>query len=163
MELVKLISASCKQALDQAIDHELYASNFYKNAANHMQRIGYFGAQKFFVAESASELEHYQKIVDFLNDVGMVAKVPSVEAMTEQFSSLLEVVQAAYNIEVALYHSYSRWYKSESDDPVVQQFLLQFLEIQRTSVGEYGDLLSRLKLAGDDKCALLIIDQEMGG
>ena len=41
-------------------------------------------------------------------------------------------------------------------------FLLQFLEIQRKSIGEYGDWLSRLELAGDDKCAILIIDKELG-
>ena len=39
---------------------------------------------------------------------------------------------------------------------------MQFLEIQRKAVGAYGDLLARLELAGDDKCALLLIDQELG-
>jgi ferritin len=43
-----------------------------------------------------------------------------------------------------------------------QQFLLQFLETQRKSVGEYGDLLSRLAIVADDKCGLIIIDQELG-
>jgi ferritin len=43
-----------------------------------------------------------------------------------------------------------------------QQFLLQFLELQRKSVGEYGDLMSRLMIVKGDRCGLIIIDQELG-
>ena len=46
---------------------------------------------------------------------------------------------------------------------MTQQFLLQFLEIQRKSIGEYGDWLSRLDRTGDDECGILIIDKELGG
>ena len=46
--------------------------------------------------------------------------------------------------------------------PVIQRFLMQFLEIQRKIVGEYADLIARCKLAAGDKCGLLLIDQEMG-
>jgi ferritin len=42
------------------------------------------------------------------------------------------------------------------------QFLLQFLEIQRKSIGEYGDLLARLQIADDNAAALLMIDNELG-
>jgi ferritin len=45
----------------------------------------------------------------------------------------------------------------------VQQFLLQFLEFQRKSVGEYGDLLARIQLVDQDKAGMLLIDQELGG
>ena len=50
-----LLSASDKKKLNQAVEHELFASNFYKYAASCSQRQGLFGAQKFFEAESADE------------------------------------------------------------------------------------------------------------
>jgi ferritin len=138
-----IISQESKDMLDDAIHSELYASNLYKHIANELQRLGYFGTSKFFLKESADELAHYQVHVEFQNDVGTVAKVPAIESM--------------------LYNDYKKWYGQASDDPVVQQFLLQFLEIQRTSVGEYGDLLSRIQLVDGDKAGMLLIDQELGG
>jgi ferritin len=158
-----IISPELKNALDDAVHSELYASNLYKHVANQLQRIGYFGAQKFFLKESADELEHYQRHVDFQNDVGTVAKVPMIEAMTESIKTLSDAVELGYETELELYNDYKRWYEQAASDPVVQQFLLQFLEIQRTSVGEYGDLLARIQVVDQDKAGMLLIDQELGG
>ena len=158
-----MISQELKNALDDAVHSELYASNLYKHVANQLQRLGWFGGQKFFANESADELTHYQKIVDFQNDVGTVAKVPMIESMTDSIADLVSAVELGYETEVELYNDYKRWYgMAATNDPVVAQFLLQFLEIQRTSVGEYGDLLARLKLVEGDRAGLLLIDQEMG-
>lgn len=157
-----IISPELKKALDEAVHSELYASNLYKHIANQLQRLGYFGAQKFFAAESASELEHYQLHVNFQNDVGTVATVPAIEAMNETIATLSDAVETGYETELQLYNDYKRWYEQAASDPVVQQFLLQFLEIQRTSVGEYGDLLARIQLVDQDKAGMLLIDQEMG-
>lgn len=159
-----IISPELKKALDDAIHAELYASNLYKHVANQLQRLGYFGAQKFFAAESAAELEHYQLHANFLNDVGTVAKVPAIEAMTESIKTLSDAVELGYETELELYNNYKSWHKMACDgeDPVVAQFLLQFLEIQRTSVGEYGDLLTRIQLVDQDKAGMLRIDKELG-
>ena len=158
-----IISANLKAVLDEAVHAELYAANLYKHIANQLQRLGYFGAQKFFLKESASELEHYQLHVNFQNDVGTVAKVPSIEAMNEPIKTLSDAIELGYETELELYENYKDWYEQASGDPVVQQFLLQFLELQRTSVGEYGDLLARIQLVDQDKAGMLLIDQELGG
>ena len=158
-----IISANLKAVLDEAVHSELYASNLYKHVANQMQRLGYFGAQKFFLKESADELAHYQLHVDFQNDVGTVAKVPMIEAMNEPIKTFSDAIELGYETELELYENYKDWYEQASSDPVVQQFLLQFLEFQRKSVGEYGDLLARIQLVDQDKAGMLLIDQELGG
>ena len=157
-----IISAEMKNLLDDAVHSELYASNLYKHLANQVQRLGYFGVQKFFLRESATELEHYQLHANFQNDVGTVAEVPAIEAMTESIKSLSDAVELAYDTEMELYNNYKKWYAKAASDPAVQQFLLQFIEFQRTSVGEYGDLLARIQLVDQDKAGMLLIDQELG-
>jgi ferritin len=157
-----IISADLKAMLDDAVHSELYASNLYKHIANEVQRLGYFGTQKFFLRESADELVHYQKHVDFQNDVGTVAKIPAIEAMNEPIKTLSDAIELGYETELELYENYKGWYGEAESDPVVQQFLLQFLELQRTSVGEYGDLLARIQLVDQDKAGMLLIDQELG-
>jgi ferritin len=157
-----IISADIKRMLDDAIHAELYAANLYKHIANQVQRLGYLGAAKFFLSESKEELKHYQLHAQFQNDVGTVAKVPSIEAMTDSIKSFSDAMELAYETELELYNTYKSMYSQTSSDPVVQQFLLQFLELQRTSVGEYGDLLARIQLVDGDKAGMLLIDQELG-
>ena len=86
-----------------------------------------------------------------------------IEAMNDTIETLSDAIETGYETELELYNNYKEWYSETSDDPVVQQFLLQFLEIQRTSVGEYGDLLARIDLVDQDKAGMLLIDQELGG
>lgn len=157
-----LLSPEVKACLDEAVHAELYAANLYKHIANQVQRLGYFGAQKFFLAESASELEHYQIHANYQNDSGTVAGIPAIEAMDEPIGTLRDAIEAAYDTELQLEKDYIRWYSACTKDPVTAEFLLQFLRGQRKSVGEYGDLLARLDLAGDDRAALLQIDNELG-
>lgn len=149
--------------LNDAIHSELFASNLYKHIANQLQRLGYFGAQKFFASESSDELGHYQKIVDYINDRGLVASVPQIEAMDESIKSLRDALTVAFETEKALGEDYAEWYKAAfAEDVVTAQFLLQFIEHQRKSIGEYGDLISRLDRAGANEAALLMIDKELG-
>lgn len=161
MPVKSLLSEKAEAMLNEAIASELYASNLYKHIANQLQRLGYFGAQKFFASESADELVHYQGIVDFINDRGCVAKVPALPAMTESIETLRDALEAGFDTELQLERDYARWY-SGCGDVIVQQFLLHYLELQRKSVGEYSDLISRLDRVGDDKCGVLLIDQELG-
>lgn len=157
-QLQKAVEAN----LAEAVHSELFASALYRHLANQLQRLGYFGAQKFFLSESGDELEHYQRHVDYVNDRGGVVAVPAVEAPTDKVATLRDALEVAYDTELQLQNDYAKWYGLASADPVTQQHLLQFLEIQRKSVGQYGDLLARMDRAGSDECALLIIDKELG-
>jgi ferritin len=157
-----LIAHAAEQILAEAVQAELRVSHLYKHVSNQCQRAGLFGAAKFFKNESKEELEHYEKLANYLNDRGSVATLPSIESFEEPIRALDSALQLAYNEEVALGNRYSKWYSTLlASDPTTAQFLLQFLEIQRLSVGEYGDLLARARLAGDNEAAILILDKEL--
>jgi ferritin len=161
--LTNLLDHATTQILDDAIHSELSASHLYKHIANQCQRAGLFGAAKFFLKESADELTHYQKLADYFNDRGGVATMPALQAEADPITDLETALSTAYDTEVALGTDYSSWYATLCmKDPMTAQFLLQFLEIQRLSIGEYGDLLSRLELAKGSKSAILMLDKELG-
>lgn len=149
--------------LNDAIHSELFASHLYKHVANQLQRLGYFGAQKFFLSESSDELGHYQKIVDYINDRGLVATVPQIEMQDEKVTSLRDALTIGFETEKTLSEDYAEWFKQAmAEDVVTAQFLLQYIEHQRKSIGEYGDLIARLDRAGANEAALLLIDKELG-
>jgi ferritin len=161
MPTPSLLSAESNKTLQSAVASELYASALYKSLSNQLQRLGYFGAQKFFAAESAHELDHYQLIADYMSDMGGMAKIPTVPAPEEKIEGLRDSIEAAFDTELQLMRDYAQWY-AECKCEITKQFLLQFIEHQRKSVGEFGDLISRLDRAGTDVCALLMIDTELG-
>ena len=161
MPVKSLLAPKTEQMLNAAIEAELYASNLYKHVANHMQRLGYFGAQKFFLAEAGHELGHYQALVGYINDRGSMAGMPAIPAINEACGGLRDALEIAFETELELERDYVKWFKA-CDCEITRQFLLQFLEIQRKAVGEFGDLISRLDRCGTDNAALLMLDKELG-
>lgn len=155
-----LLNAEMKRWLQKSIASELFASNMYKHIANQLQRLGYFGAQKYFLNESSDELKHYQGLVDFVNDMGDVAQVPAIEAIKEKIESIEDALGCSYEIEMDLLNQYKEFYNiAEEKYPEIGQFLLQYLEIQRTSVGEYGDLIARYNRCNENAAAILEFDE----
>jgi ferritin len=162
MMKTSLLSASDKKKLNQAVEHELYASNFYKYAASCCQKYGLFGAQKFFEKESADELEHYYKLRDFFNDRGDEAEMPQIDAVDfKEGIDLMGILDAAYELEKDLGDFYNEFYFA-TKDATVHARIQKFVKIQTKAIGEYGDLLARLSLVSECPGGLLIFDQELG-
>jgi ferritin len=160
-----LLKKEIKDRLNKAVEHELTAHSFYKNLANQMQAIGFFGAQKYFLKESESELGHYQILADYFNDRGDIAEIPGIAKQSDKARTLKEAFEFVYEIELSLGKFYETFLDEAEDkykDCATGQFLLQFVEIQRKSVGEVKDILATLKIAGDNSAALLEIDENLG-
>lgn len=156
-----LLTASMKKGLQDAVQVELQQSNLWKSLANQMQKLGFFGSQKYFLAESAEELTHYQMHVEFMNDMGDCAELPKIEAIADKVNNIGDALEIGYEIELDVYNQYKDFYeKAADDDVVVAQYLLQFLEIQRKAVGHYGDLLAKYKVANETK-EILEFDQHI--
>lgn len=159
-----LLTAEITDWLQKSIASELFASHLYKHLANQLQRLGYFGAQKFWLKESADELTHYQIHVDFMNDMGSVAMLPAIQPIKETINSIEDALAIAYKTEMDLLNQYKEFYKiAEEQDCIVDIYLHQFIDIQRKAVGEYGDLISRYTRCGKNEAAILEFDEYLGG
>lgn len=154
--LKTLLSKDMKEGMQDAVQVELQQSNLWKSLANQMQRLGYFGSQKYFLAESAEELTHYQMHVEFMNDMGDCADLPKIDAVNDKVKTIGDALEVGYEIELDVYNQYKEFYeKAFSEDVIVAQYLLKFLKIQRQAVGHYGDLLAKYKVAEETKEILL--------
>ena len=99
MEVKSLLSGKMRKGLQDALHVELYQSNLWKSLANQLQKLGLFGTQKYFLAESAEELTHYQMIVEFMNDMGDCADVPKIDAITDKINTLGDSLEIGYETE----------------------------------------------------------------
>jgi len=86
--LKSLLSKDMKEGMQDAIQVELQQASLWKSLANQMQRLGYFGSQKYFLAESAEELTHYQMHVEFMNDMGDCADLPNIDAVNDKVKNI---------------------------------------------------------------------------
>ena len=100
MEVKSLLSGKMRKGLQDALYVELYQSNLWKSLANQLQKLGLFGTQKYFLAESAEELTHYQMIVEFMNDMGDCADVPKIDAITDKINTLGDSLEIGYETEL---------------------------------------------------------------
>lgn len=158
-----LLDTACVQKFEKACKYELLHAQTYRHLASQMQGVGYFGAQKFFLAEIPEEQSHFEKHIDFLSDMGVTISIPQIPAMTEKVKTLKGALEMAYSTELDLLEYYREMVKEEGlEYAEILQHLMFFVKTQRQTVGEYGDLIARLDLVADDSCGILLIDQEMG-
>jgi ferritin len=137
---------------------ELTASQSYLHLANRMKTLGYFGAEKFFMAESNGEREHYQKIEKFANDMGAELSVESLDGVNTDVKDIRSALQMAYQMEKDLMMAYETSARRADISLKVVLLLQDFTTHQVGAVGEYGDLLARLELTDN----MLLFDQELG-
>lgn len=135
---------------------ELLASHHYQHLCNSMKTIGFLGAASFFLKESLSEREHYNKLEGFMNDMNEQLEVRALPSVDVDIEDLMEALEHAMDMESLLLSKYEEAYEKVS--PKLKGLLFDFMSIQVESVGEYGDLIARLSRTNEP----ILIDQELG-
>ena len=154
----KLLSDIEQKELNKFGTLELTASQNYLHLSNRMKTLGYFGAEKFFLSESNSEREHYQKIEKFANDLNSELSVGALEAVTSSISDIKGALEHAFEMEKDLLLAYETAAVRSDLSLKVALLLQDFTTHQVGAVGEYLDLLARLALTDN----MLLFDQELG-
>jgi ferritin len=152
----KLLTEIEQKELNKFGKLELTASHVYQHLTNRMKSLGYFGAEKFFLSESLDERKHYNTIEQFMNDMNCELSVESLDPVTTSVATIGDALQLAYQMEADLLAEYEKTSAMDISRKVL--ILLQdFIMIQVSAVGEYGDLINRLKLTDN----MLLFDADM--
>ena len=135
---------------------ELTASHVYQHLTNRMKTLGYFGAEAFFLKESLDERTHYNKLAQFMNDLNCELEVSNLMPVTSDVANIGDALDMAYKMEADLLAEYERVCCMDISRKTV--ILLQdMINIQVGAVGEYGDLINRLKLTDN----MLVFDADL--
>lgn len=157
-----LISPDCIKKIETALKYEQGHFYLYKHIAICMQAVGYFGAQAYFEKESLEENEHAYKHINFLNDVGVLAKLPPLTPEKEVPKDLYKALELAFENESDLLDYYKEVYKEEVvENPEIAEHLNFFIRAQVEAVGFYGDMLALLDSEKDNPNACLVVDAKL--
>ena len=159
---VKLYVLSDKvvKMLTDRIKDEYTAHYYYRAAANWCTDVNYKKAAAFFNSEADDELTHAVKIQEYMTGFNIIPEIPSAPVKHE-FSNLIDVVNGAYTMELALMKAYNKDSQSVfSEDLTTFDFLTEFREIQKGAVVEYNDLINAANLIDKtDKFQVLYFEQ----
>ncbi len=139
------------------ITDEYDAHIFYRNAANWCNNKGYTKAGNYFENEAKEELEHAEKLQNYLNDWGVDYKMPAINN-EQEFKSLIDLIGKAYVMESKLYTLYNSTISNE--DYSFFSLFQEMINIQYKSVASYRTLLDKIKLVGTDKLSIFLFEKE---
>ena len=151
-------------ALNEQIRHEFYSSHVYLSVAAYADNAGLPGFANWFRVQAAEEHEHAMKIYDFILDRGAKVRLQPIDAPPTDFGSPLQIVEKALEHEqrvTGLIHSLYDLAVKEGDQPA--QVMLQWFVTEQVEEEKNATLLvDQLRMVGDNRAALLMLDMEMG-
>lgn len=149
------------KALNEQIKHEFYSSYLYLSIASYFENIPLDGLSQWFRKQAAEEHEHGMKIYNYINDRNMQADLQAIDKPKSNFSSVKEVFELALAHEQKVTYWIYQIYElaAQEKDYATQVFLQWFIAEQVEEEKNANDNLDLINLIGDDKSALLVLDQ----
>ncbi|MCA3749516.1 MAG: ferritin [Rubrobacter sp.] len=158
------MKAAVRDAIEEQVGHEFYAAYLYLSMAGSFEVANLPGFAHWMREQSKEELEHAMKFFDFLLDRGERVQLPALDSPPATFRSPLDAFEQALEHEkrvTASIHSIYDLAVREGDYPA-QVLLNWFVEEQVEEEKAASEAVERLRMAGEDSAAILMLDAEMG-
>merc|ERR1712193_134626 len=158
--------ANSEALINKQINMELHASYVYMSMAAYFDRddIALPGFAKRFQANSEEERDHAMKLIKYQNmRGGRVVFQDVAKAKTDDWISALSAVEASLELEKKVHESLLEMHKvadSHGDAQLTDFIEGEYLKEQVEAQKEIGDLITKMKRAGD-ALGLHIIDKEL--
>merc|ERR1712217_209672 len=154
-----------EDGLNCQINAEFTASYVYRSMAAHFDRddVALPGFSKFFLESAEEELEHAQKLIEYLNKRGGRVVLKPVVAPKTEWTSALEAVEDALALEKEVNEKLLKLHAVADGacDPQMTDFLEgEFLKEQVDANRELADLITQIKRVGDG-LGVYLIDKEL--
>lgn len=158
------LKAKIEDALNRQINQEMAAAYSYLAASAWFDENNFDGFAQWMELQRQEELEHAAKLMDYLHDRGGKLSLSAVEKPKAEYQSIMDVFQNALHNEENNTASIHALYKlaADEDDYPTQSFLKWFIDEQVEEERTMNDAIGMLEHAGDDRAALLVLNQKMG-
>jgi ferritin len=157
-----MISKIVENAINEQIKREEHSSRIYLAMASWAERTGYPGAANWLYVQTEEERIHMLKLVHYLNDRGGSAIIPSLDAPVAKFKSLPDVFQKVLEHEEYISASINELYAicTKEKDFTTANYLQWYITEQIEEESTVRSILDQIRLAGNDKGGLFMMDKE---
>ena len=159
-----MISEKMVAALNNQINAELYSAYLYLSMSSCASFKGLKGGAQWFFVQAQEEMMHAQRLYDYVNSVGAQVKLAAIDGPPTAFDSLKQMLEdtLAHEKKVTALINGLVDLAVEEKDHATEIFLQWFVTEQIEEEESANDILSQLKLAGDEGSGLFMIDRELG-
>ncbi len=153
------------ELLNDQINKELYSAYLYLSFADYYEEEGLSGFANWYEIQAQEERDHALIFRNYLHENGCKVKLLAIEQPNKEFSSFLEPLEAALEHEKYVTSLINAIYDAahEVKDYRTMKFLDWFIEEQMEEEDTADDMITRMKLFGNDAKALYDLDQENAG
>lgn len=158
-----MLSESMLSRLNAQINLEFYSSNTYLQMSAWADSHGLEGSATFLKAHAAEEMQHMQKLFDYVLETGGMPTLGAIEAPKTDFVSLREVFEITLAHEKHVTNAINELVALafDSKDFSTFNFLQWYVAEQHEEENLFQTVLDKMDLLGDDPKNLFFIDREI--
>ncbi|MCY4089346.1 MAG: ferritin [Caldilineaceae bacterium] len=152
-------------ALNEQINMELQAHYTYLAAADYFEGMGLKGFSQWISNHAEEEMAHAMKIYRYIHSRRGRVELYPVPAPEQDFGSPQAVMEGTLKQEQKVTESIDRIVKlaRQEGDYATDSFLQWFVDEQVEEEELVDDLVQKLRLIGDFKPGLYLLDRELAG
>ncbi len=152
------------KAFNDQITMEVASSIAYLQMAAHFENVNLVGMAAWMRMQSEEEKDHAHRFIKFVLDRGNPVELGAVEAPKSDFDSVESVFATSLAQEQAVTKAIHDIYRLAADqgDLASFPFLQSFIAEQNEEEATVETILERVRLAGGESSAILLLDSELG-
>jgi ferritin len=158
------LSKTVQTALNDQIGREFFSAYLYLSMSAYCAAKNLPGFAHWMMLQAKEEAGHAMKLYGFIEDRSGRVVLQAVDKPPADFKSALDLVTKVREHEEMVTAEINKLYAlaAEERDYATQIFLEWFLTEQVEEEKSSTQLVERLRMAGDNQSALLLIDREIG-
>ena len=159
-----MLSSKVQSALNGQINAEFYAAYLYLSMSAHFETQSLSGFASWMRLQAQEEVGHAMRIYDFVNERDGTVQLKQIKAPPGEWGGPLAAFQAAYKHEQWVTGQINKLVdlSLKEHDHATNTFLQWFVTEQIEEEANASEIVSNLKLVGDDGQGLFIMDRELG-
>lgn len=158
-----MINEKLQNAFNEQINKELYSEYLYLAMKVYFQEQNLMGFVNWFDVQIQEEHAHAMGMFDYLNERGGKIELMAIDKPIVEGSNPLEIFEHVLRHEEYVTSRINALYDvaEEVKDRAAMKLLDWYLKEQVEEEASVGGVLATLKLIGDDKKALLMLDKDL--
>ncbi|MFA5370122.1 MAG: ferritin [Candidatus Omnitrophota bacterium] len=158
-----MISKNIADKIIYQINREIYSGYLYLGMAFYAHSIGLKGFASWFKCQFREELEHAERMYDFLLEKGARVLLDEIEAPVQDYQCAQELFEKTLAHEIAVTGMIKCLFdaaKKEGDEDTIR-LISWFVKEQVEEEATPASILKRIKEAKNDAKALAVIDSAL--
>ena len=158
-----MLTTDMVKKLNEQLNLEFYSANLYLQMSAWCSDKGYEGAAAFLKAHSQEEMEHMQRLFDYLSDTGALPLLGQIAAPPVNFKSIGDVFSQTYEHEKLITSEINKLahLAMTTQDYSTFNFLQWYVSEQHEEEKLFKSVLDKLDMVGESGKALFLLDKDL--